>query len=326
MNAKDVPEGDHIYDLYTGAYKPHIIRVALELDVFSKLATRPAKAETVAQACICSHEGMRRFLDYLTSLSLLMKSGDEYSLSCDAETFLVQGKKSYAGDLIIDFTGCDPWESMRFSIQTGVPRNIDMEIHFAQDAWIESYRSARIPSSLEMWAKAGVTPSASLKIKILDVACGCGVKSMVVLREAQNVELTCLDSSRVLEVARDLASRWGILSRVRFIVEDLLTADLGAGEYNYCLLGQITHYLSQRQDIDLFRRIYKALTPGGMLVLDVPMATKQLDETSSFLSLLLWANSGGRAYSFTEYKAFLKSAGFATVNQLSERLVSAVKC
>jgi hypothetical protein len=34
MEQNDLPEGGHIYDLYTGANNPHSIRVALELEIF----------------------------------------------------------------------------------------------------------------------------------------------------------------------------------------------------------------------------------------------------------------------------------------------------
>jgi hypothetical protein len=95
--------------------------------------------------------------------------------------------------------------------------------------------------------------------------------------------------------------------------------------YDVCLVGQVTHYLTEQQNNDLYMRIHKALIPGGMLLLDVPMATAQLDEGSSFLSLILWANSGGRAYSFEEYRSWLVDSGFNTIHQLSERLLSAVR-
>jgi hypothetical protein len=41
--------------------------------------------------------------------------------------------------------------------------------------------------------------------------------------------------------------------------------------------------------------------------------------------LLLWANSGGRAYSFEEYRSWLSNTGFGQVDQLSERLLAAKK-
>lgn len=325
MNLNVIPDGDHIYDLYTGAYKPHIIGIALELDVFSRLEAGLEKVENIAQACGCSVAGMSRLLDYLASLNLLIKQNDKYTLSCDATTFLVRGKKSYAGDLILDFVGSSPWEGLRDSIRNGKPRIIYKEIHFIQDAWIESYRSIRIPKSLEIWTAAGIISPTSLNLKILDIACGCGIKSMVLVQKSENVELACLDTPGVIEVARDLAKRWEISSRVKFIPGDLFTTDLGEAEYNCCLLGQITHYLTPQQNTDLFKRIYMALLPGGRLILDVPMAGSRLDENLSFLSLLLWANSGGRAYSFTDYQSYLTAAGFSSIQQLSERLLSAVR-
>ncbi|HVP20896.1 MAG TPA: class I SAM-dependent methyltransferase, partial [Anaerolineaceae bacterium] len=312
-----------IYDLYTGAYKPHIVRIALALDVFTPLAAGPANAAAVARACKCDQVGIHRLLDYLTSLNVLLKQGEKFSLLPDAATFLVRGQKAYAGDLIMHFTGTTPWDGLQASISDGLPRAMDREIDFAQDAWIESYRAARIPSSLEMWAKAGVMVEESTRLRVLDIACGCAIKSLVLAQKSPGVQVTCLDQPLVLESARDLAERWGLLSQVKLMPDNLLTADLGEAQYDTCLLGQVTHYLTVQQNHDLYGRIYKALVPGGKLVLDVPMGMEQPDEDSSFLSLVLWANSGGRAYAFEEYRAWLLDAGFAAVSQLSPRLLLA---
>jgi SAM-dependent methyltransferase len=325
MAQTDVPEGDHIYDLYTGAYKPHIIRAALELDVFSPLATGPASAQAVAQACQCDPEGIHRLLDYLAGLKVLAKRAEEYSLSPDADSFLVRGQKAYAGDIIMHFAGSVPWDGMLASIRDGQPRVMDHEIHFAQDAWIESYRAARIPSSLEMWSKAGIVVDETTHLRILDVACGCAIKSLVLAQRSPCVQVSCLDQPLVLETARDLAERLGLLSQVKLMPDNLLTADLGQALYDACLVGQVTHYLTEKQNRDLFSRTYQALVPGGKLVLDVPMGTEQPDETGSFLSLVLWANSGGRAYTFEEYREWLLDAGFVQVSQLSPRALLALR-
>jgi ubiquinone/menaquinone biosynthesis C-methylase UbiE len=174
-----------------------------------------------------------------------------------------------------------------------------------------------------MWAKAGINPKHAAHLQILDIACGCANKSLVLAQKLPNVEVTCLDSPLVLEAACDLAERWGVSSRVHFMPGNLLSTDLGEAKYDACLLGQITHYLTGQQNCDLYDRIYRALIPGGMLVLDVPMETAQINETSSFLSLILWANSGGRVYKFEEYRQWLLAGGFGTVHQLSDRLLKA---
>ena len=325
MDSDIIPEGDRIYDLYTGAYKPHMIRIALELDVFTKLNGGPSTVELVAGACKCDLLGITHLLDYLTSLNLLIKKDDQYGLSPEAGTFLVRGKKAYVGNLLMDFIGSYPWNSIKTSIRSGQPKNVDLEIHFAQDAWIESYRGGRVASSLEMWQKVGIIADKTLHLHILDLACGCAIKSMVLAQKSKTVKITCLDTPLVLETARDLARRWDISSQITFVTGNLLTTDLGKSRYDVCLLGQVTHYLTDQQNRDVFSRVFHALIPGGKLVLDVPMETAELDEASRFLSLLLWANSGGRAYSFEEYRSWLIGSGFIDVDQLSERLLSAKK-
>ena len=41
--------------------------------------------------------------------------------------------------------------------------------------------------------------------------------------------------------------------------------------------------------------------------------------------LLSWAESGGAAHSFTDYRKWLEDAGFEQVKQLGERWLSAIK-
>jgi hypothetical protein len=185
MDLTKVPEGDRIYDLYTGVYKPQLIRIALTLDVFTPLKAGPATADEIARDCHCEETSMHYLLDYLSSINVLRKDGDDYLLTAEAATFLVHGELSYTGDLIVDFISPTPWDSIMESIQTGVPRSVDKEIHFAQDAWIESFRNNRIQNSLEMWSAVNIIPAKTLQLQLLDVACGCAIKSMVLVKNLQ---------------------------------------------------------------------------------------------------------------------------------------------
>ncbi|MBM3179846.1 MAG: hypothetical protein FJZ86_05775 [Chloroflexi bacterium] len=116
-----------------------------------------------------------------------------------------------------------------------------------------------------------------------------------------------------------------LTSRTTLLPADLFTADLGASLFDLALVGQITHYLTPSQNRDLFRRIHSALMDGGTLVIDCPMAKHTPTETSAFLTLFLWANSGGTAHSFETYKSWLEEIGFQSTIQLSERWLAAKK-
>lgn len=255
---------DLIYDLFWGIFKPQLVRMALQVDVFSPLAKSPASAEQVAQACQCSVYGIKGLLDYLCSLHVIERYGDKYSLTPTAETFLVHGNKAYAGDMILHYTDKTLFDSILQSIQSGNPSWLGE--NFVQDAWLESYSTWRIPKSLEMWQAVGIKPEQYKEFRILDIACGCAIKSFALAQTLPSIQITCLDTPEVLNVARDLAERMQVSSRVIYKPDNLLNAELGRSEYHAILLGQITDYLTAEQNQNLFSRIYSALSENGVLV------------------------------------------------------------
>jgi 2-polyprenyl-3-methyl-5-hydroxy-6-metoxy-1,4-benzoquinol methylase len=313
---------DLVYDLFWGTFKPQFVRLALQLDVFTSLTAGWTTAEQVAQSCHCNTTGIKYLLDYLYSLQVLECDSGLYALTPTAATFLVRGGKAYVGDMILHYTDKALFDSIHQSLRSGKP--ISLGENFVQDAWLESYLPWRIPKSLEMWQAAGIE-TGHQRLRILDIACGCAVKSLALAQTSPNVQVTCLDSADVLAVARDLAKRIGAESQVVFRPADLLDADLGENQFNAALCGQITHYLTAEQNAGLFRRIYSALSLNGVLVIDCPMATDEPAETASLLTLLLWANSDGAAHSFETYLGWLGDAGFRQIRQLSERWLVAVK-
>lgn len=329
------PDTDLAYELYFSGLKAQLTRLALLLDVFSPLAAGPASADQVARACGCDPEGVRLLLDYLAALGLLERRDGLYGLTSTARAFMVPASRSYAGDVMLTFTAPGTWDSIQQVIRTGHHAEIETERDHAQDAWIESHSQWRTASAAEMWRKAGVEARRPDGLAVLDVACGCAIKSFVLAQGDPAVRVTCLDRPTVLAVARDLAGRMGVLDQAEFRADDLLTADLGESAFDACLLGQVTHYLTVEQNRALMARLHTALRPGGTLVIDVPMTRRPVgadataddapvsDASASLLSLLLWAGGGSRVHAFEDYRDWLSDAGFRDVRRPGERWLAA---
>jgi ubiquinone/menaquinone biosynthesis C-methylase UbiE len=314
---------DLVYDLFGGIFKPQLVRLALQLDVFTPLAAGSTTAEQVAQSCHCDTFGIKILLDYFCSLQVLECHGNIYALTPTTDTFLVKGRKAYVGDMILHYTNKALFDNIQRSLRSG--QTFSLGEDFVQDAWLESYLPWRIPKSLEMWQAAGIKIKHQESLRILDIACGCAIKSLALAQASPNVRVTCLDTADVLAVAHDLAERLRVESQVVLKPANLLDADFGENQYDAALSGQITHYLTKAQNASLFHRIYSALSPNGVLVIDCPMATEEPSETASFLTLVLWANSGGAVHSFEMYRSWLSDSGFRQIRQLSERWVVATK-
>jgi SAM-dependent methyltransferase len=208
------------------------------------------------------------------------------------------------------------------AVRTGQPA--PFEEYHEQDAWLESYSEGRIAYSRKMWQAAGVEPQPDTPRRLLDIACGCAIKSLALAQLDPALHVTGVDTARVLPVARALAERMGLTAQAEFVAADLLTADFGAERHDLCLLGQVTHYLTPAQNQELFRRVHAALRPSGTL-LDVPMTGEPPSEWTQITSLLLWVNGGGGTHGFEQYRAWLEETGFVRVRQLSERWLAAVR-
>jgi ubiquinone/menaquinone biosynthesis C-methylase UbiE len=316
---------DPVYGLYDGSFLGRFTRLALLLDVFSPLASGPKSAADVAKSCQASEAEIRALLDYLNSTEVLEYSpdSDTFTLTPMAAAFLVRDEKTYAGDWVLANTDPALWDKVLQTIRSG--KSAGFILPWAQDAWLESYSPSRIEYSLDMWRTVGVNISGNPSFTILDLACGCAIKTLAFAQANPIVQVTCVDSESVLIVARDLTERFGITNKTTFLAADILTADFGKDKYDAALLGLITYILTPEQNINIFGQAYKALRPGGCLVIDAIMSTNVPGEWASRATLLMRTWNGGAAHSFDEYHSWLTKVGFRKVVRHNEHLVSAIK-
>ncbi|MFQ5342070.1 MAG: methyltransferase domain-containing protein [Anaerolineae bacterium] len=325
METSSYPDSDLIYGLYGGGFLGRFIRLALLLDVFTPLSAGPASAESVASACNAGVAGVRALLDHLSSTQVLEYQPETrtYALTPSAAAFLVRGVKTYAGDWVLANTDPAMWDKMLDTIRSGEPAGYALP--WAQDAWLESYSPSRVAYSLDLWRAVGLEVDEGWPLHLLDLACGCGIKTLALAQAHENVHVTCVDSADVLDVARDLALRFGVEVRTTFMPADILADDFGVERYDAALLGLITYILTPAENAEVFRRAYRALRPGGRLVIDAIMAGEQPSEWASRATLLMSTWNGGAAYPFADYRDWLKQAGFRQVIQHNEQLLSAIK-
>jgi len=102
-NETTTPSLDVIDELDGWGLKYTVVRLALELDIFTTIATGHRTLEEIAAAVCASKRGARILLDALCPLGFLRKSQGVYSLTPTAEAFLVRGKPTYCVDLYLTF-------------------------------------------------------------------------------------------------------------------------------------------------------------------------------------------------------------------------------
>ena len=330
---KKQPNPDQIYKLVGFGWRAHILKTAIQLDVFTAIANGPRTVKKIASTKNWWIRPTRLLLDGLCSLGFLTKKGGEYSLTPTSAAFLVSNSETYAGGSLRYFLACDTWQQLSEAVRTGqqkVPDACSSEFSafWVQDANMEAMRTSRIAESLEMWRTVGIDPDAKSSIRVLDLASGCAIKSLVLAQHNPDAAITCVDWAGVLEVAKRLADKWRILKQVRFRDGDLTTMDYGDSMFDTVLLGQITYYWGPDQYKSVLRKVCRALKPGGLVVIHAPIADEERCKSEALiLAVVLFAVYSGKgdSYTFSECKAMLEDVGFSEITKHSESLISARK-
>jgi ubiquinone/menaquinone biosynthesis C-methylase UbiE len=166
----------------------------------------------------------------------------------------------------------------------------------------------------------------------LDVGVGSGTYVMAFLEASPTLRATLFDLPPVIEMAHSRLEAAGLISRVDLVAGDYNRDDLPPG-HDLALLSAIIHQNSPDQNEALYRKIYKALEPGGRLVIrdHVMKPDRTAPKAGALFAVkMLAATPGGGTFTLAEIETGLRSAGFDHIRQLREGpamdcLVEAIK-
>lgn len=104
----------------------------------------------------------------------------------------------------------------------------------------------------------------SEQLNVLDLGCGTGVLSYLILRDFPNALVNAIDlAEKMLEVCKKNLAIFA--NRLDLKRGNFGTEEFGQG-YDIILSGLSTHHLDNPGKIDLYRRIYQGLSPGGIFI------------------------------------------------------------
>jgi ubiquinone/menaquinone biosynthesis C-methylase UbiE len=295
-----------------------ILAAAVRLDVFSPLASGPRTAAAVAKTVGASERGTRMLLDAMTALQLLDKTADGYSLTPAASQYLLPLGRDYLGAVIADNSLWESWSHLEEAIRTGrPPRRVEGQ------AAAEKFFPLLIASlhvlnrePARLTAQALGAGGQRRDQRVVDVACGSGVWGIAVADADPGAGVTFQDFPGVLEHTKQYVKRHGLEKRCDYLPGDLKQADFGGDRYDVAILGNIVHSEGEASSRDLFRRLHRALRPGGQLaVIDLlPNEERTGPAWPVVFALNMLVNTAdGDTYTLDEYRRWLTEAGFARV-------------
>ena len=297
---------------------------AVELNVFTELAKAPQDAATLTKKLQLSERSSRDFLDALVALGFLTRKNGLYSNTPETETYLDAAKSSYIGGFLLMTNSrlYPTWGGLTDSLRTGKPQSEAKDVS-TQDLFTQLYADA---DKLKVFLQAmtGISLGNARQIaakfhwkkykSFCDVGTAQGALAVQVALAHPHLTGTGFDLAPVEPIFNEYVEKNGLKDRLKFV-----SGDFFKGEMPQCdviVMGHILHDWNLEEKRMLVAKAFKALNPGGAIVVyDAMIANER--ETNAFALLMslnmLIETPGGYDYTPDECEGWLKEAGFKDI-------------
>jgi len=295
-----------------------VLMAGAELDVFALLARRPMTSAQAAGRRGCRARSMAVLLDALAALGLLQKRGPLYAPAPGSGEILSEAAGGGALSSVRHLANCmRRWDQLAWVVKTGRPAKRRASI-LGKSGDRASFIGAMHEMNLAVADRLVKGLRLAPFIRLLDVGGGSGTWSFAFLRAHPKASAVIFDLPPVVEMARRRVAAEGLRGRVSFAAGDFLEDELPRG-CDLAWLSAIAHQNSRRQNRQLFAKVFRALEPGGaVLVRDMVMEESRTAPVAGalFAVNMLVGTEGGGTFTFREFASDLRAAGFRRVRLL----------
>jgi SAM-dependent methyltransferase len=318
MTLENGPE--KILGMAQGFMESRIMLSAAELNLFTLLSKAPLTAKEINDKIKGDLKALTTLLDAVAAIGLLQKKDDAYFCAPDAAKYLTDDSSSTVLPMVLHAASLWTRWARLTSLAEGIPLptlNLDFSRNEKElEAFIGAMHSIGEPMARRI--AADVNPGCARSL--LDVGGGSGTYTIAFLRAVPELKATIFDMPQVIEMARTRLDNAGLLDRVQLVGGNFHRDELPGG-HDLALLSAIIHSNSPEQNLDLYQKIFRALVPGGrLLIRDHVMDPDRVSPRNGaiFAINMLVGTPGGGTYTYDEIASDLAAAGFVNIHILLE--------
>jgi hypothetical protein len=312
------PTPERIMDAFNAYQRTAAMKTAIELDVFTLIGEGKTSPAELAAAASASERGMRILCDNLVVQGFLTRHDSAYGLTPDARAFLDCNSPSCINAAAKGFFASNEvihsFDSLTEAVRKGGTAAPGEGLMDPDDPmWVKFAVSMVNPQTPQAHGVAKIlNAEAGAPWKVLDIASGHGLFGVTIAAKNPNAVIYSQDWAAVLDVAQKNANAAGVAERFHKIPGSAFDVELGS-EYDVVLLTNFLQLLDRKTIEGFLRKVYAAVKTGGRVVTlgFIPNDDRVSPPAPAAFSLVMLATTpGGEAYTFADYDAMFRGAGF----------------
>lgn len=309
-----------ILEISYAFWRSKALMSAVELDVFTTLAGNPIDLETLTRRTGIHERGAHDFFDALVALGALWRDADgRYGNQPEFDYYLDRRKPTYLGGLLehLNARHYQNWGSLTQVLRTGVPPT----------GGVGTYKALHNGHPMQEIFLSGMTAGSLVAAQALAAKFPWRqFKTMIDVGTAQGgaaVEIACahphltgggFDLPPVEPVFASYVLKHGLSDRLKFYSGDFFSDPLPTADV--LVMGRILHNWDLATKNMLLGKAYRALPPGGALIVYDPLIDddRRADAHALLSSLnMLIETAGGFEYTGADCKEWMRQAGFIEI-------------
>jgi hypothetical protein len=245
---------------------------AVELGLFTELASGPLSADELMVRLKLHPRSARDFLDALVALGQLERAASRYSNTPAADLYLDRRKETYAGGMLemANARLYGFWGSLTEGLRTGEPQN---EVKQGRDLFDEIYRDPHLLAGF-LKAMTGLSFGAARAMgekfpwrnyrSFADIGTAQGGLAVEIARQHPHIAGIGFDLPVVQPHFEALVGQKGLSAQLAFQAGDFFADPLPT--VDVLVMGHILHDWSLEKKRQLIAKAHAALPSGGALV------------------------------------------------------------
>ena len=292
---------------------------AVELEVFTILATGPLDAETLRTRLDLHERSALDFFDALVALDMLDRHDGLYSNTPETNLYLDKAKPSYIGGFLamVNDRLYGFWGNLTEGLKTGRPQNEAknggnfFEILYSDPAKLANFMQAM--TGISMGSSKAIAQKFPWKDyrTLIDIGSAQGGLIVEVGKAHSHVTGGGFDLPVTGPLFEEYVASFGLSDRFKFIPGDFFTDDLPSADV--LSMGHILHDWDLEQKKTLIQKAYHALPDGGALLVFEGIIDDERRKNAFGLLMslnMLIELPGGFDYTGADCCGWMKEAGF----------------
>lgn len=239
------------------------IMAGADTGIYESIGKASKTAEQITKDCNTDLNATTHLLNCLVGIGYLQWAQGSYSLRKKYHKWLLKEYPSnLIGKLRFQLIEWNWMANLEEFIRTG--KSMDFHSKMSPGEWAsyqEGMRDLSINTAKELGKKLRLRKDAS---QMLDIGGSHGLYSIELCKNNPGLSSTILELPGAIDRASAIAADHGLTDKIHYQAGNALTDELGENKYDMVMINNVVHHFTNLQNIDLAKKITRALKPGGI--------------------------------------------------------------